>query len=91
MEARESGESKREQIFAGGDKPTEQIPNRGNSIFQLSPETSPGNSKTLVEATKSSYPYSPMCTPGGEGKVKGQCSSFKTQAGECKVAVWPPK
>lgn len=34
---------------------------------------------------------SPVCTPGGKGKPKGQCTSFKTQEAECKVAAWSPK
>ena len=28
---------------------------------------------------------------GGQGKLKGQCMSFKTQEGELKVAEWPLK
>lgn len=46
----------REPIFAGGDEPTEQLSNRGKSIFQLRPETSPGNFASRVEEIKSSYP-----------------------------------
>lgn len=35
--------------------------------------------------------YPPVCTPGGKGKLKRQCTNFNTQEGECKVAAWPPE
>lgn len=35
--------------------------------------------------------YSSVCTQGGKGKLKAQCMSFKSQEGQCKVAVWSPK
>lgn len=66
------------------------------NIFQLSPETSPETSregywKPWPAILKWAGDHSPVCTPGGKRKLKGQCMSFKAPEGECKVAVWPPR
>lgn len=67
----------REQIFAGSAEPKKYSSDRENSIFQLSPHLSRqlqewgrGNHVQLI--LNPAGDYSPVCTPVGKGKLKGQ-------------------
>lgn len=84
--------SARDQVFAGGYEPTEyhrgkRFPAPSRDLARQLHQKGEGNPVWLALSRQETRLR--WCTPGGKGKLKGQCSSFKTQEGVlgCSMAT----